>query len=206
MSPNWLCEHVKNKNRNPLSNLYSINVSSHTCHPTGFVNMQNSVFTLGVPQNHKIFHWVPIHMQVQCWASLPFLEQFSHESFVIIGWRLLTHLPWTKWLQFCRQHLQRDFPEWKVLHFIWIWLDFVPKGPIDNKPVLGYIMAWRRIGDRPLPEPMLTRFNDIYRGKWVNSNTIPLSDTDSHKSKFQWKPIWNVILGTGDILLKLHPL
>ena len=28
--------------------------------------------------------------------------------------------------------------------------------PIDNKPVLVQVMAWRRIGDKPLSEPMLT--------------------------------------------------
>ena len=55
------------------------------------------------------------------------------------------------------------------------WLNFTevfPKGPDDNNPVLVQIMAWRRIGDKPLSEPMLTRFTDPYicgtRGRWVN--------------------------------------
>ena len=39
---------------------------------------------------------------------------------------------------------------------------FVPTGPIDNKPALVWIMAWRRIGDKPLSEPMLTQFTDAY--------------------------------------------
>ena len=34
--------------------------------------------------------------------------------------------------------------------------------PIDNNPALVYIMVWRRIGDKPLCEPMLTQFTDIY--------------------------------------------
>ena len=34
--------------------------------------------------------------------------------------------------------------------------------PIDNKPRLVEIMAWYRIGDKPLSEPMLTRFTDEY--------------------------------------------
>ena len=42
--------------------------------------------------------------------------------------------------------------------FISIPLKFVPKGPNDNNPVLVKIMAWRRIGDKPLSEPMLTRY------------------------------------------------
>ena len=39
---------------------------------------------------------------------------------------------------------------------------FVPKGPIDNKSALVRVMAWRRTGDKPLPESMLNRFTDIY--------------------------------------------
>ena len=39
---------------------------------------------------------------------------------------------------------------------------FVPKGPIDNYPALVYVMAWRRIGDKPLSKPVLTRYTDAY--------------------------------------------
>ena len=41
-------------------------------------------------------------------------------------------------------------------------LMFVPRSPIDNKPALVQVMAWRRTGDKPLPEPMMTQFNDAY--------------------------------------------
>ena len=41
-------------------------------------------------------------------------------------------------------------------------LKFAPKGPIDNKQALAQVMAWRRTGDKPLSEPMLTRFTDAY--------------------------------------------
>ena len=30
-----------------------------------------------------------------------------------------------------------------------IWLKFIPKCLIDNKPALVHIMAWRRTGDKP---------------------------------------------------------
>ena len=40
--------------------------------------------------------------------------------------------------------------------------DFVPKGPIGNYPALVQIMAWRRKNDKPLSEPILTRFTDGY--------------------------------------------
>ena len=43
-----------------------------------------------------------------------------------------------------------------------ISLKFVPKGLIENKPALVYMVVWRRIGDKPLPKPMLTQFTDAY--------------------------------------------
>ena len=45
---------------------------------------------------------------------------------------------------------------------IQISLKFVPRSLIDNKPALLQVMAWRRIGDKPSSEPMLTRFTDAY--------------------------------------------
>ena len=50
----------------------------------------------------------------------------------------------------------------KVRILIKISLKFVPKGQIDNIQALVQIMAWRRIGDKPLSEPMLPRFSDAY--------------------------------------------
>ena len=50
----------------------------------------------------------------------------------------------------------------KVRFLTEISLKFDPKGPIDNNPALVEIMAWRRIGDKPLSEPMLIRFTDAY--------------------------------------------
>ena len=41
-------------------------------------------------------------------------------------------------------------------------LKFVSKDPIDNIPVLVSITAWRRTGDKPLSEPMLTQFTDTH--------------------------------------------
>ena len=45
---------------------------------------------------------------------------------------------------------------------IQISLKLVPRSPIDNKPVLVQVMAWRRTGDKPLPEPMMTQSIDAY--------------------------------------------
>ena len=48
------------------------------------------------------------------------------------------------------------FENEKFCILIKILLQFVHKGAIDNNPVLVEIMAWRRIGDKTLSEPMLT--------------------------------------------------
>ena len=43
-----------------------------------------------------------------------------------------------------------------------ISLKFVPRSPIDIKPALVQVMAWRRIGDKPIPEPMMAQCTDAY--------------------------------------------
>ena len=30
--------------------------------------------------------------------------------------------------------------------------------PINNEPALDQVMAWRRSGDKPLPDPMMTKY------------------------------------------------
>ena len=46
--------------------------------------------------------------------------------------------------------------------FIPILLKFVPKGLVDNNLALVQIMVWGWKCDKPLSEPMLTRFTDAY--------------------------------------------
>ena len=43
-----------------------------------------------------------------------------------------------------------------------ISLKFVPRSPTDNKWALVQVMAWRPIGDKPLPEPMIAQLTDAY--------------------------------------------
>ena len=66
-----------------------------------------------------------------------------------------------------RRHFTEDVFKCNFLNEnVWIpikiSLKFVPKGPINNIPALVQIMAWRRTGDKPLSEPMMTQFNDAY--------------------------------------------
>ena len=43
-----------------------------------------------------------------------------------------------------------------------ISLKCVLRDAIGNKPALVQVMAWRRTGDKPLPQLMLTQFTDVY--------------------------------------------
>ena len=45
---------------------------------------------------------------------------------------------------------------------IHVSLKIVPRSPIDSKSALVRVMAWRRTGDKLLPEPMMTQFTDAY--------------------------------------------
>ena len=51
-----------------------------------------------------------------------------------------------------------------------ISLKIVPKGPINNNAALVQVMAWRRLGDKPLSEPMMLRLPThicVTRPQWV---------------------------------------
>ena len=79
------------------------------------------------------------------------------------GFLLLTHLPLDKMAAILADNIFKCIflPE-NVRISNEISLKFVPKGSIDNKLALFQVMAWCRIGDKPLSEPMLTRFADSY--------------------------------------------
>ena len=85
-----------------------------------------------------------------------------------------THFPWTKWPPFCRRYFQMHFREWKVFYFDKSSLKVFCKGPIGNNAALVKIMAWHRIGDKPLSEPILTLFITTFAalgGDELNSNS-----------------------------------
>ena len=53
-----------------------------------------------------------------------------------------------------------------------ISLMFVPKGPINNIPVLAWTMAWHRPGDKPLSKPQMVSILAhicVTQPLWVNS-------------------------------------
>ena len=70
----------------------------------------------------------------------------------------------TKWPPFHRRHFQMHFK-------------FVPKGPTDNESALVQVLARRRPGDKPLPEPMLARFSDTYMRHYGDELTSTCIET-----------------------------
>ena len=51
------------------------------------------------------------------------------------------------------------FVDENILISIKLSLKFVPYGPINNNPEFVQIMPWRRIGDKPLSQPMMVRLS-----------------------------------------------
>ena len=91
--------------------------------------------------------------------------------------------------------------EWILIN---ISLEFVPMGPINNIPVLVQIMAWHRLGHKPLSEPIMVRLLShicITRPQWVNTygwNTlIPWINLYCHMF---WLPY------IGVICIVYHPI
>ena len=47
---------------------------------------------------------------------------------------------------------------------------YIPEGLIDGKSVVVQVMAWHQTGDKPLPEPMMTKTPyDVTRPPWVDT-------------------------------------
>ena len=71
------------------------------------------------------------------------------------------------------RHFLNDYFKWIILYEnVWISmkisLNFVSKGPINDIPALVHLMAWRRLGDKPLSEPMMVSLTDAYMCHWAS--------------------------------------
>ena len=72
-----------------------------------------------------------------------------------------------------------DIFKYILNEIIWISikisLNFVPKGPVNNIPLLVQIMAWHRPSDKPLYEPMVVRLPTpicVTWPQWVNESKL----------------------------------
>ena len=69
--------------------------------------------------------------------------------------------------------LSNVFSWMKMLEFGLKFVRKGPKGPINNIPALFQLMAWRRLGDKPLSEQMMIRLPThicITRPQWFKSD------------------------------------
>ena len=71
---------------------------------------------------------------------------------------------------FHRRHFQVIFFVSKSFYFDSAFSLICPNGSINNMPPLREKMFWCRIGDKPIPEPMLTK-NDVTRPQSVGGKT-----------------------------------
>ena len=105
---------------------------------------------------------------------------------------------------FADNTFEYKFVNENVLISIIIPLNFVHKGPIDNKSSLVQVMAWHQIGDKPLHDPMMSQFNDAYMRHLA---PVPLSifrsnskfDENSERSSFKYtRPITTIFCTRHD--------
>ena len=99
----------------------------------------------------KVFRWY-FNFTV---IALCFVYWNCYKSYLIQI--MLTHLPLDKMAAILADdNFKGIFFNENYSIPIRISLKFVPRSAIDNKPALVQIMTWRRRGDKPLTEPMLT--------------------------------------------------
>ena len=117
-------------------------------------------------------------------AFQPMAAQLSFENCAAISEMVCNNIIWLSlcWHHFYTlrprqngRHLSGDifkciFLNENIWFFIKISLKFVPKGPINDIPALVQIMAWRRLGNKPLSEPIVDRLPMhlcVTRPQWV---------------------------------------
>ena len=123
--------------------------------------------------NH--YHWTksPILAKNYC-----VIYRYRNIGPLWVEWPVNTLRPRENGRHFADDIFKRFFLNENVSISIKISLKFIPKGPTDNIPALVQIMAWRRLGDKPLYEPMLVSFLThicVTRPQWVKKGDIVLT-------------------------------
>ena len=93
---------------------------------------------------------------------------------------------------FADDNFKRILLDENIWILIWISLNFVPKGSINNIPASVQIMAWCWPGDKPLSRPMMVILLThicVTRPQWVKSVicVLPLSRDHSLYGISQWE-------------------
>ena len=69
---------------------------------------------------------------------------------------------WQNGSHFRRWHFSMHFLKWHSYNSNSNFTEICSQESNDNKPAVVQVMAWRQIGDKPLPEPMMAQFTDAY--------------------------------------------
>ena len=90
-----------------------------------------------------------------------------------------------KWPPFCWWHFYMHFLKKHLYTLIHISQKFVARGLIDNKSSLVQVIAWHRMGNKPFPEPMMTKW--CY---FMPQGHTKISNPDSKLHRANMGPIW----------------
>ena len=116
-------------------------------------------------------------------GNCSYLLPLSHREVALVAPAgLLTH--WSMAAILANDFFYCIFLNENVRIPIQISLKYVPRSPIDNKPALVQVMAWRRAGAKPLPDPFWHR---SMAPVWSNSTLVHVR-------------AWHPITWTPDIL------
>ena len=114
------------------------------------------------------------------------IRVFMHVSVFCI--RVITHWGQDKMVASCADDIFKwDFVKENISFSTTIPLNFVPKGQIDKKWPLVQVMAWRRSGDKPLSEPTMALFTDVY-----------MRHSASMSSRLEQFKMWYIMAYHGD--------
>ena len=98
----------------------------------------------------------------------------------------LTHWSWDKKAGILLKTFTKTFPS---MIFYQNFTEFV-QGPINITSTLVWVMAWCQTGNKPLPEPMMTQFNEEYKSHWVKLKVKYCHETSV---RFQYKDHFSII-------------
>ena len=110
-----------------------------------------------------VFYFLKSDLYLSTWSPRSCISWPRAKGEIVL---VLTH--------FFHMSFSKDFLGRKYVISIEISLEFVPIGPLNNFQALVQIMAWRRLGDKPLSEPMMVSLLThicITRPQWVTANT-----------------------------------
>ena len=118
---------------------------------------------------------------------LDFQQKYMKQQ--LLTW-INTFRPWQNGPHFTDDIFKCIFLNENLWVSVNVSLKFVPKGQINNIPALVLIMAWRRIGDKPLYEPMMiSLLMHIFASFGLNNLTLIPVWISNHNHYKVWDQI-----------------